>query len=222
MIFKQYQPILLFLFSFFAWQNNSIANEVMNEGPIKQTEKDEIASNTKQFEGNLVAINVGVDLSGLEHSAQQISQSIETLSQTLQQAVTDPDLDPQQKQNMQESFTQLSQLAVTFQQSLQQLPHLVKQTTPPIINAASDFLAQTQLVILITLIAIILLLVAALWAVYYFIIKPTHKMLVVTTSKLDNMATAMANSTYLLESTQQQQDAILQRIETLQQTTNKN
>jgi len=144
------------------------------------------------------------------------------LSQTLQQAVTDPNLGPQQKQNMQESFAQLNQLAVTFQQSLQQLPILVKQTTPPIINAASDFLAQTQLIILITLIAIILLLVAALWAVYYFIIKPTQKMLVVTSSKLDNMATAMANSAYLLESTQQQQDAILQRIEILQQKSNKN
>ena len=170
-----------------------------------------LAESTQQVNKQaLIEIKVGVELSKFEQSAQEIAIAIEQGSIALQEMAKNPSLNHDQQQKITQTFQSIDQLAMTFQQSIKDLPAQVKSATPPIKAAMNDLFSNIQLAIILVLVALIIVLVVALIAIYYWILKPTSTMLIKTTSKLDEMASALQTTAIIVEKSSDQQVKILQ------------
>ncbi|WP_022942927.1 hypothetical protein [Psychromonas hadalis] len=157
----------------------------------------------------LIDIRVGIELHKLEDSASRIAGSIETASQALQKMAKNPNIDTQQQQQIINTFKQIDKLALTFDKTISQLPNTIKQLTPPISTAIDNLFSNIQLTIILVLIGIVVLLIIALIAVYYWILKPSQRILINTTKKLDNMASALKITAQIVEKSTDQQLLIL-------------
>ena len=183
---------ILLCFSFF-YHNNALAENQQNLN-----------------EEALVNIKIGVELASLEQSAKDIANAIEEGSLALQKMSVHPNLSQEQQENIAKAFQSIDRLAVTFQESVKTLPKQISAATPPIENAMNNLFSNIQLAIIIAIICLIILLVAAFIAIYYWILKPTSTMLIKTTSKLDNMASALQITANIVEKSSDQQIKILQ------------
>jgi hypothetical protein len=157
----------------------------------------------------LLDIKVGIELGKLEQSAANIDQSIALASQALQEMAKNPNMNEQQQAKVITIFEHIDELALRFQTSIEALPAVINQSTPPITEAVNQLFSNVQLTIILVLIAIVLVLICALIAIYYWILKPTSLMLLKTTAKLDNMATALQTTAIIVEKNTEQQLLIL-------------
>ena len=165
----------------------------------------------------LLDIKVGIELGKLEQSAANIDQSIALASQALQEMAKNPNMSEQQQSKVIAIFERIDGLALRFQTSIEELPTVINQSTPPITEAVNQLFSNIQLTIILVLVAIVLVLICALIAIYYWILKPTSLMLLKTTSKIDNMATALQTTAIIVEKSTEQQLLILNRSEKLSQ-----
>ena len=157
----------------------------------------------------LVDIKVGIELTKIEQSVENIDQSIKQASKALQEMAKHPNIGPEQQLQITNTFKQLDNLALTFQRSIEQLPTAIKKSTPPISSAIDKLFSNVQLAILLVLIAIVVIIIFTLLAIYFWILKPTGEMLLKTTAKVDNMATALQTTAEIVDKTTQQQLLIL-------------
>lgn len=167
---------------------------------------------TEEQERSLVDIKVGIELTKIEQSIANIDQSIQMASQALQEMAKHPNISPEQQIKITQTFEQLNQLAVTFEAGIKEMPTVIRQSTPPISAAIDNLFSNVQLAILIVLIAIISIVICVLLAIYYWILKPTSIMLLKTTAKVDNMATALQSTAKIVEKNTEQQLLILNAI----------
>ena len=157
----------------------------------------------------LLDIKVGIELGRLEQSVANIDQSISLASEALQEMAKNPNMSEQQQDKVIAIFEHIDGLALRFQSSIEELPTVINQSTPPITEAANQLFSNIQLTIILALIAIVLVLICALIAIYYWILKPTSLMLLKTTSKIDDMATALQTTAIIVEKNTEQQLLIL-------------
>lgn len=157
----------------------------------------------------LVDIKIGVELSKLEQSAENIDRSIKQASEALQEMAKHPNISPEQQAQIIQTFENIEQLSTTFQDTIKEIPATITKSTPPILTAVDNLFANIQLTIILSLIAILVILICALIALYFWILKPTSLMLLKTTSKVDNMAIALQTTAEIVDKTTQQQLLIL-------------
>jgi len=157
----------------------------------------------------LVDIKVGIELTKIEQSMKNIDQSIKQASKALQEMAKHPNIEPEQQLQITNTFKQLDKLALTFQRSIEQLPTAIQKSTPPITSVIDKLFSNVQQAILLVLIAIVVIILFALLAIYFWILKPSGEMLLKTTSKVDNMATALQTTAEIVDKTTQQQLLIL-------------
>ena len=157
----------------------------------------------------LVEIKIGIELSKLESSAMKIEQSVKLASLALQEMAKDPNISDQQQAKVIATLEHIDVLSKTLQTTIKEIPTTITQSAPPILSAVNSLFSNIQLTVLLVLIAIFVLLLGAVIAIYYWILKPTSSMLLKTTAKVDNMATALQTTANIVEKTTQQQLLIL-------------
>jgi hypothetical protein len=185
---KLISPILLVLLSFFSGFVAAI--DIISEQP-------------------LIDIKIGIELSKLETSANNIDQSIKQASEALQEMAKPPNISPEQQAQIMQTFENIEQLSTTFQDTIKEIPATITKSTPPILTAVDNLFANIQLTIIVSLMAILVILISALIALYFWILKPTSLMLLKTISKVDNMAIALQTTAEIVDKTTQQQLLIL-------------
>lgn len=168
----------------------------------------------------LVDIKVGIELSKLEASANNIDQSIRLASQALQEMAKHPNINDEQQTKIIETFDNINQLSMTFQSTIKEIPTAINKSTPSLLAAIDDVFSNIQLTIILLLIAIVLILLFALIALYYWILKPTSMMLLKTTGKVDHMATALQTTAKIVEKNTEQQLLILNNQTTIKKNDN--
>jgi hypothetical protein len=157
----------------------------------------------------LVDIKVGVELTKLEASATSIDHSIKLAAQALQEMASHPNMDKEQQAKIIATLAHIDKLSATFQETIKEIPTVITQSTPPVLAAIDNLFSNVQLTIILVLVAIVLLLIIALIAIYYWVLKPTTTMILKTTSKVDNLATALQTTAKIVEKNVQQQLLIL-------------
>lgn len=161
----------------------------------------------------LIAIEVGVDLSGMEGSVNQAADSISEMANSLKALAENPELDIEQQQKILQIIERIDQLAQGFNTSLNKLPDAVKQSSRPIVTASEEMLTDIKLAVILVLVLILLLIIIVLIAVYYSVLLPTKQILVETTGKLSHMATAMESTAHIIEASNEHHQKILESIE---------
>ncbi|GLS89687.1 hypothetical protein GCM10007916_07540 [Psychromonas marina] len=157
----------------------------------------------------LVDINVGIELGKLEQSALNIEESIQLASQALQEMAKDPNISAEQQEKIIATFERIDQLSESLQTTIKQIPEVINQSAPPITIAIDNLFSNIQLTVIMVLLSLLLIIIVALVAVYYWLLKPTSLMLLKTTAKVDNMATALQTTANIVEKSTEQQLLIL-------------
>jgi len=168
-----------------------------------------IASESAAEKQPMLAINVGIELGQLEQSALNIEESIQLASQALQEAAKDPNISVEQQQKIIATFERIDLLTESLQTTIKQIPEVINQSAPPITSAIDNLFSNIQLTVIIVLISLLLIILIALIVIYYWLLKPTSFMLLNTTAKIDNMATALQTTADIVEKSTEQQLLIL-------------
>ncbi len=161
----------------------------------------------------LVAIKVGVDLSGMEGSVNQAAESITEMASALTALAENPELDIEQQKQILAIIGRIDQLAQGFNTSINRLPDAVKQSSKPIVTASENMLSDIKFAVILMLVLILLVIIIVLIAIYYSVLLPTKQILVDTTGKLSDMATAMESTAHIIEASNQHHQQILASIE---------
>ncbi|WP_076416594.1 hypothetical protein [Shewanella sp. UCD-KL12] len=161
----------------------------------------------------LIAIEVGVDLSGMEGSVNQAAESITEMANALTTLAENPQLDAEQQQNILAIIGRIDTLAQGFNTSLNKLPDAVKQSSKPIVTASENMLSDLKLAVILVFVLLLLLIIIVLIAIYYSVLQPTKQILVETTGKLSHMATAMESTAHIIEASNEHHQKILESIE---------
>ena len=163
---------------------------------------------------SLVDIQIGIELSKLEQSAENIDLSIKRASLALQEMAKNPNISAQQQAQIIDTFGHIDKLSTTFQETIKEIPTTISKSTPPFLSAIDKLFSNIQLTIILVLIVLLLILVCALIAVYFWVLKPTSIMILETTSKVDAMASALQTTAEIVDKTTQQQLLILNNAST--------
>lgn len=156
-----------------------------------------------------VDIKVGIELHKLEQSAANIDQSIALASQALQKMAKNPNITTEQQQRIIDTFEHINELSESLQATFLEIPTIIKQSAPPVSSAIDNLFSHIQLTIMISLVSLLLIIIGALIAIYYWVLKPTRQMLLKTTAKVENMATALQITATIVEKNTDQQLLIL-------------
>lgn len=157
----------------------------------------------------LLDIKVGIELSKFEQSAANIDQSIALASKALQDMAKNPNMNEQQQAQVITIFEHIDELALRFQDSIEALPGVIHQSTPPITIAIDNLFSNIQLTIIIVLFSLLLLIIAAFIVVYYWLLKPTSLMLLKTTAQVDKLASTLQDTAKIVDKNAEQQLLIL-------------
>lgn len=89
-----------------------------------------LASEKGTTETPLINVDMTLDLDGMERYAQDASQSLEVISQSLQAIVNNPNLSDEQQLALNQTVESINKLADTTKTSLKQLPQALDQHSP--------------------------------------------------------------------------------------------
>ena len=89
-----------------------------------------LASEKETTETPLINVDMTLDLDGMERYAQDASQSLEVISQSLQAIVNNPNLSDEQQLALNQTVESINKLADTTKTSLKQLPQALDQHSP--------------------------------------------------------------------------------------------
>lgn len=166
-----------------------------------------------QTDRPLIAVKVGIDLSGMETSVNQAADSITEMANSLKALAENPEMDPEQQKKVLDIIARADQLALGFNASLNKLPNVIKQSSAPIVAAGESTLRDIKMTILLVLGLTLLIVIIALIAIFYTVLLPAKQILVETTSKLNHMASAMETTAHIIETSNQHHQQILASIE---------
>jgi hypothetical protein len=200
--------VSFFLLCSFAIQAQESLNQATEESIDESTE----ASSESSF----INLKIGVELNALEKSAQQSADSISDISQSFKEMLDNPDLSDQQQRQIEASFKSVNNLALSFKNTIDKLPNTIEQTTPQIITVIDNVFQEIKITVIVVLVVIILILILALFAIYYLVLSPAKNMLVITTDRLNNMATALQTTAELVESSNKQHQEIIKSMQQMQ------
>ncbi|KAA8597815.1 MULTISPECIES: hypothetical protein [Vibrio] len=174
-----------------------------------------LASEAEQTktETALVNVDMTLDLDGMEKYAQEASESLEVISQSLQAIVNNPNLSEDQQQALNQTVESINKLASSTKTSLNQLPQALNQSRLAFKKTSQMLLDDIQTKIIIALVAVVAVIVIALTAIYLLILKPMQQTLVKATHNISSMAQSIQITAEALKYSTEKQQEIMEYIE---------
>ncbi|MEZ9514885.1 GTP-binding protein [Vibrio splendidus] len=164
-------------------------------------------------EAALVNVDMTLDLDGMEKYAQEASESLEVISQSLQAIVNNPNLSDDQQQALNQTVESINKLANSTKTSLNQLPQALDNSRIAFKKTSQILLDDIQTKIIIALVAVIAAIVIALTAIYLLILKPMQQTLVKATNNISSMAQSIQITAEALKYSTEKQQEIMDYIE---------
>ncbi|MEZ8308019.1 GTP-binding protein [Vibrio splendidus] len=171
------------------------------------------ASEAEQEQTPLINVDMTLDLDGMEKYAQDASESLEVISQSLQAIVNNPNLSEDQQQALNQTVESINKLASSTKTSLNQLPQALDQSRLAFKKTSQMLLDDIQTKIIIALAAVIAVIVIALTAIYLLILKPMQQTLVKATNNISSMAQSIQITAEALKYSTEKQQEIMDYIE---------
>ena len=88
------------------------------------------ASEAEQEQAPLINVDMTLDLDGMEKYAQDASESLKVISQSLQAIINNPNLSEDQQQTLNQTVESINKLASSTKTSLNQLPQALDRAKP--------------------------------------------------------------------------------------------
>ncbi|KPL93107.1 hypothetical protein [Vibrio splendidus] len=170
-------------------------------------------SEQPKTEAALVNVDMTLDLDGMEKYAQEASESLEVISQSLQAIVNNPNLSEDQQKALNQTVESINKLASSTKTSLNQLPQALDQSRLAFKKTSQMLLDDIQTKIIIALAAVIAVIVIALTAIYLLILKPMQQTLVKATHNISSMAQSIQITAEALKYSTEKQQEIMDYIE---------
>ncbi|OED65821.1 GTP-binding protein [Vibrio splendidus] len=174
-----------------------------------------VASESEQpkTEAALVNVDMTLDLDGMEKYAQEASESLEVISQSLQAIVNNPNLSDDQQQALNQTVESINKLASSTKTSLNQLPQALDNSRIAFKKTSQLLLDDIQTKIIVALAAVIAVIIIALTAIYLLILKPMQQTLVKATHNISSMAQSIQITAEALKFSTEKQQEIMSHIE---------
>lgn len=170
-------------------------------------------SEAESTEASLINVDMTLDLDGMEKYAQEASESLEKISQSLQAIVKNPNLSEDQQQALNQTVDSMNKFAASTQTSLNQLPQALDQSRLAFKQTSQMLLDDIQTKIIIALAAVIAVIIIALTAIYLLILKPMQQTLVKATNNISSMAHSIQITAEALKYSTEKQQKIMDYIE---------
>ena len=170
-------------------------------------------SEQPKTEAALVNVDMTLDLDGMEKYAQEASESLEVISQSLQAIVNNPNLSEDQQKALNQTVESINKLASSTKTSLNQLPQALDQSRLAFKQTSQMLLDDIQTKIIIALAAVIAVIIIALTAIYLLILKPMQQTLVKATNNISSMAQSIQITAEALKYSTEKQQQIMDYIE---------
>ncbi|MFM2606251.1 GTP-binding protein [Vibrio chagasii] len=171
------------------------------------------ASEADTTETPLINVDMTLDLDGMEKYAQDASESLEVISQSLQAIVNNPNLSDEQQLALNQTVESINKLADTTKTSLHQLPQALDQSRVAFKQTSQTLLNDIQTKIIIALVAVVGVIIIALTAIYLLILKPMQQTLVRATKNISSMAQSIQITAEALKYSTEKQQQIMDYIE---------
>ncbi|MEZ9550636.1 GTP-binding protein [Vibrio breoganii] len=162
----------------------------------------------------LINVDMTLDLDGMEQYAEQATQSLESISDSLQAIVDNPNLSDDQKQALDKTINSVNQLTLSTTQTLRGLPDALEQSRVAFKQTSQTLMDDLQFKLIVVLCAIVLVIVLALVAIYLLILKPMQQTLVRATGNISSMAQSIQITAEALKVSTEKQQQIMNFIET--------
>ncbi|MEZ9132767.1 GTP-binding protein [Vibrio breoganii] len=162
----------------------------------------------------LINVDMTLDLDGMEQYAEQATQSLESISDSLQAIVDNPNLSDDQKQALDKTINSVNQLTLSTTQTLRGLPGALEQSRVAFKQTSQTLMDDLQFKLIVVLCAIVLVIVLALVAIYLLILKPMQQTLVRATGNISSMAQSIQITAEALKVSTEKQQQIMDFIET--------
>ncbi|MEZ9911632.1 GTP-binding protein [Vibrio breoganii] len=162
----------------------------------------------------LINVDMTLDLDGMEQYAEQATQSLESISDSLQAIVDNPNLSDDQKQALDKTINSVNQLTLSTTQTLRGLPDALEQSRVAFKQTSQTLMDDLQFKLIVVLCAIVLVIVLALVAIYLLILKPMQQTLVRATGNISSMAQSIQITAEALKVSTEKQQQIMDFIET--------
>ncbi|WP_373941996.1 GTP-binding protein [Vibrio chagasii] len=172
-----------------------------------------LASEKEATETPLINVDMTLDLDGMERYAQDASQSLEVISQSLQAIVNNPNLSDEQQLALNQTVESINKLADTTKTSLKQLPQALDQSRVAFKQTSQTLIDDIQTKIIIALVAVVGVIIIALTAIYLLILKPMQQTLVKATNNISSMAQSIQITAEALKYSTEKQQKIMDYIE---------
>ncbi len=172
-----------------------------------------LASEKEATETPLINVDMTLDLDGMERYAQDASQSLEVISQSLQAIVNNPNLSDEQQLALNQTVESINKLADTTKTSLKQLPQALDQSRVAFKQTSQTLIDDIQTKIIIALVAVVGVIIIALTAIYLLILKPMQQTLVKATNNISSMAQSIQITAEALKFSTEKQQEIMDYIE---------
>ncbi|WP_434566440.1 GTP-binding protein [Vibrio chagasii] len=172
-----------------------------------------LASEKETTETPLINVDMTLDLDGMERYAQDASQSLEVISQSLQAIVNNPNLSDEQQLALNQTVESINKLADTTKTSLKQLPQALDQSRVAFKQTSQTLIDDIQTKIIIALVAVAGVIIIALTAIYLLILKPMQQTLVKATNNISSMAQSIQITAEALKYSTEKQQEIMDYIE---------
>lgn len=172
-----------------------------------------LASEKEATETPLINVDMTLDLDGMERYAQDASQSLEVISQSLQAIVNNPNLSDEQQLAINQTVESINKLADTTKTSLKQLPQALDQSRVAFKQTSQTLIDDIQTKIIIALVAVVGVIIIALTAIYLLILKPMQQTLVKATNNISSMAQSIQITAEALKYSTEKQQKIMGYIE---------
>ncbi|MFA0066434.1 GTP-binding protein [Vibrio breoganii] len=169
---------------------------------------------TKQQQQPLINVDMTLDLDGMEQYAEQATQSLESISDSLQAIVDNPNLSDDQKQALDKTINSVNQLTLSTTQTLRGLPDALEQSRVAFKQTSQTLMDDLQFKLIVVLCVIVLVIVLALVAIYLLILKPMQQTLVRATGNISSMAQSIQITAEALKVSTEKQQQIMDFIET--------
>ena len=170
-------------------------------------------SEAEPTEAPLINVDMTLDLDGMEKYAQEASESLERISQSLQAIVNNPNLSEDQQQALNQTVDSMNKFAASTQTSLNQLPQALDQSRLAFKQTSQILLDDIQTKLIIALAAVIAVIIIALTAIYLLILKPMQQTLVKATHNISSMAQSIQITAEALKYSTEKQQKIMDYIE---------
>lgn len=171
------------------------------------------ASEAEPTEAPLINVDMTLDLDGMEKYAQEATESLEVISQSLQAIVNNPNLSDDQQLALNQTVESINKLADTTKTSLNQLPQALDQSRVAFKQTSQTLLDDIQTKVIIALVAVVGVIIIALTAIYLLILKPMQQTLVKATNNISSMAQSIQVTAEALKYSTEKQQEIMDYIE---------